>query len=365
MKMCQAFAKQGHDVTLITQEKSSLLESGVSDVFSFYGVEKCFQIIKLAKFPIKKARKLAYAWTAAQRAKNITPDIVYSRNDRSVCFSTLLKIPTIFESHEPLRGNDWLSKWMFKKFCRSRWLVKIVVITHALREHFYKNYPGFREEIQVAPDGADPMPEHMQPVKLAETGKSLQVGYVGHLYKGKGIEIIAKLADKCPWACFHVVGGTENDLACWKNKLAYMASPTIDISPNIIFHGHVPPNKTMAYIKAFDVVLLPNQHFVMGYDKNKEVSADKNIAPWTSPLKLFEYMAAGKPIIASDLPVLREVLRPEDNALLCQSDNVEAWAQALARLRDDHGLRQRIGNAALKDFEKNYTWLARADKVLE
>jgi glycosyltransferase involved in cell wall biosynthesis len=350
MKMCQAFAKNNYDVTLIVRGKKTLRESDMPDVFSFYGVEECFRIIKPARFPLKKGRKIIYAWRAACKARKLAADIVYSRNERGAFFSTRFKIPTIFESHQPPHGNDRLSQWMFKKLCRSRWLVKIVVITYALREHFCKNYPEFRGEIQVAPDGADPMPEHMQPIGLAETDNKLQVGYVGHLYKGKGIEVIAGLIERCPWASFHVVGGMEEDLARWKTELTGC--------PNIVFHGHVPPNKTAAYIKAFDVVLLPNQPFVAD-------STKKNIAPWTSPLKLFEYMTAGKPIIASDLPVLREVLRPEDNAILCQPDNVEEWAQALTRLRDDGSLRQRIGNAARKDFEANYTWLARAGKVLE
>jgi glycosyltransferase involved in cell wall biosynthesis len=81
-----------------------------------------------------------------------------------------------------------------------------------------------------------------------------------------------------------------------------------------------------------------------------------------SPLKLFEYMSAGKPIVASDLPVLREVL-DEANAVLVDPEDADAWARALESLRDA-GLRERLGVRARRDFLERHTWDIRARKVL-
>jgi glycosyltransferase involved in cell wall biosynthesis len=86
---------------------------------------------------------------------------------------------------------------------------------------------------------------------------------------------------------------------------------------------------------------------------------------WMSPLKLFEYMSYAKPIIASDLPVLREVLEDGRTALLAAPDDPEPWVAALERLRDDAGLRQKLGAEALAHFEGNYTWTSRARRVIE
>jgi len=84
-----------------------------------------------------------------------------------------------------------------------------------------------------------------------------------------------------------------------------------------------------------------------------------------SPLKVFGYMAAAKPILCSDLPVLREVIEDGSNGILVPPDNVEAWAAALQRLLDDGTLRQRLGVTAHADFLARHTWRQRASRVLE
>jgi len=83
-----------------------------------------------------------------------------------------------------------------------------------------------------------------------------------------------------------------------------------------------------------------------------------------SPLKIFEYMAAGKAMLCSDLPVLREVLIHEQTALLCDPENPEGWVRALKRLRDDVDLRKRLGKTARREFMAKYTWKTRAESIL-
>ena len=92
---------------------------------------------------------------------------------------------------------------------------------------------------------------------------------------------------------------------------------------------------------------------------------DVGAARWMSPLKIFEYMAHGKPIVATDLPVIREVLEHERNALLAPSGDLDAWEHAARRLVDDPALRERLGGRAREDFEAGYSWRARARAVLE
>src|SRR5690606_26549923 len=103
--------------------------------------------------------------------------------------------------------------------------------------------------------------------------------------------------------------------------------------------------------------LAPYQEDV--YTKNEAV----NIGRWMSPLKLFEYMSVGKPIIASDLSILREVLVDEKNSLLCSSRNIDDWIKALYRLSDVN-LREVLGKNAREDFLSKYTWETRAKNVL-
>jgi glycosyltransferase involved in cell wall biosynthesis len=108
-----------------------------------------------------------------------------------------------------------------------------------------------------------------------------------------------------------------------------------------------------------DVMLAPYQRVVLVADGRTDA------APWMSPLKIFEYMAAGKPMLASDLPVIREILANGDTALLLPPDQPALWAEALCRLRDDRDLRHRLGQSAHRTFLKRHTWIQRARAILD
>jgi glycosyltransferase involved in cell wall biosynthesis len=109
-----------------------------------------------------------------------------------------------------------------------------------------------------------------------------------------------------------------------------------------------------------DAVLAPYLRVVHGVG-----GGGGNLAAWMSPLKIFEYMAAGKPILSSDLPVLREVLRDGENAMLRAPEDIEGWATALTQLFRDEGLRARLGAQARRDFDAHYSWNRRARSILD
>jgi glycosyltransferase involved in cell wall biosynthesis len=179
-----------------------------------------------------------------------------------------------------------------------------------------------------------------------------KVGYVGQLYPGKGMEIIAALAPLCPRATFHVVGGLPADIDRWQSALA--------ACPNVVFHGFVPYVEAASYIASMDVVLAPYLRVVRGVG-----GGESNLADWMSPLKLFEYMAAAKAIVSSDLPVLREVVADGVDAVLCDPDQPTQWAGALERLAAAPGLRADLGSRAQAKFLAHYTWDQRARSILE
>jgi glycosyltransferase involved in cell wall biosynthesis len=223
-----------------------------------------------------------------------------------------------------------------------------VPATEALAQHCLAKYPRIGPKVFVACNGADVADPSVSPMPIARPDR-LDVGYTGHLYIGKGMEVIDELVRTCAFAHFHIVGGKENDITRWKRELGD--------HENVTFYGHVERAKVPAFVASFDVVLVPNQRFMLG-------NTGKNIGDFTSPIKLFEYMAAGKPIVASDLPVLREIVANGRNALLCDPERPDAWRDALLALHRDEGLRQRIGNAAREDFSANYTWGHRAERIL-
>lgn len=347
MKMCQAFAKNGHEIVLFVRTSQEKIE----DEYKFYGVDKCFKIVK-TKWPgFRGLGGLIYGYSVYKKVFDLAiPDLLYSRDVYSLFLLRNLNVPFIYEAHTPPqnRVRYYLENVLFSNKSFSR----LVVISDALRLEYLKNFPkASNERIIVAHDGADipsnDLNKTMNYYNLKDN--KINVGYIGHLYQGRGMEIIAKLAELMSEVNFHIVGGSENDIMFWKNK--------IKVS-NLFFHGFIPNSQLQAFYINFDIMLAPYQKRVSG------PGGKGDTVKWMSPLKIFEYMSFGKPIVASDLPVLKEFLKDKYNCLLCNPDDIIQWKNAITLLLNDIELKQMIKKNAWKDFIKKYTWESRAKKVL-
>lgn len=346
MKMCQAFADNGHEVVLLAPGSLDRVGGAKSQIFSFYGVKDNFNI-KFISVPFLKGWTLIYGFLASRLAFKLKPDLVYGRNIAGCTFSSFYGLNVAVECHTPTSCLNSILLWFCSKLKNFK---KVVVITHSLKDVFVSHFPTLSNNIQVLADGADEFPKDVKLIKFQGNSKHPQVGYVGSLFRGKGMELILKLARKLPNMDFNIVGGADSDIDHWKQFC-------MDL-PNVYFYGHVPHANVPSYIISFDIMLLPNQREVSTYR-----SSSTNIGDWTSPLKAFEYMAAGKPIICSDLPVLREIFDTK-NAILCSPDDIDSWTSALEVLSHDQGLRSKLGENARAIFTNKYTWKIRARKAL-
>jgi glycosyltransferase involved in cell wall biosynthesis len=226
---------------------------------------------------------------------------------------------------------------------------RIVTISRALADDLVAEYGSPHQgcDIVVAHDGAKagsrpgPAEVHVGP---------LRVGYFGHLYPGKGMETIAALAPLLPELRFDVYGGTDADLARWRAVCVGQ--------DNLTLHGHIPHDQVAARMAEFDILIAP-------YAAQVSHVGGGDIGRWMSPLKLFEYMAAERPIVTADMPVLREVVSDGGTALMCPPGDTAAFAVALRRLAADQALRARLGAAGRDLLEAEYTWDKRAGRVLD
>ena len=343
MKMCAAFASLGHEVRLVTPNREP--KQSVTDVHDFYGVPDSFGIRVLPWHRVK-GRSYIYAINAAREAKRLGTDIAYTRSSFCALSAVAKGLDVILELHVAPQG---MRKTELRLVSRSRRLGQVVCISAALAQHVKSQFPSLAERTIVAHDGADQqrLPEA---ARHGSCDAPFRAGYVGHLYPGKGMELISELVRHCPEVSFHVVGGMPEDIERWKEELA-----GID---NLTLHGFVPPREVQGYLASFDILLAPYGSAVSAY------GGDSNIVEWMSPLKLFEYMAAGKAIVCSDLASLREVLVHEETGLLCAANDVEGWSAAVKQLASDPELRDRLGRAARDLFEERYTWKARARNII-
>jgi glycosyltransferase involved in cell wall biosynthesis len=125
---------------------------------------------------------------------------------------------------------------------------------------------------------------------------------------------------------------------------------------NITLTGFVENRRLALYQAAGDILLMPYGQMIAG-------SGGGNSADICSPMKMFEYIAAGRAILASDLPVLREVLN-ESNAVFCTADDLKSWEAGLKFLLDDPQFMHRISGQARADAS-GYSWVSRAEKIIE
>jgi glycosyltransferase involved in cell wall biosynthesis len=348
MKMCEAFRRLGHDVQLcVPYQKSEEADVGV---FEYYGVGDSFQIRRLPAplYPATTGR-VAYALsygTSLRRQDNLA----YGRDWPALLVAAKLGYSTVLEMHGP-PPRSGIKRRLLELLLGHRKLIRLVVTSDALHREMADAFPYVADRLIVARNGADAPHFSEQAMPVWRRENRTLVGFTGHLYPGRGMEIMDELAKLCPWADFHIVGGWPEDVAYWKSRLGG--------NENVIFHGHAAPARVADYLRAFDVLIAPYQSVVTfrgGVGDN---------ASWVSPLKVIGYMAVGRPIICSNLTVVAEILSHEEDALLCAPSDVKDWAEALHRLKESPQLACKLGAAAKAKFDRSYSWDARATKVLD
>jgi glycosyltransferase involved in cell wall biosynthesis len=353
LKMCRSLAAAGHEVTLYARGR----QAEAAGVFDAYGLERRFELVLRAPPGLRLTKNLFYpAQVVREMARRPPPDLLYGRHAYALACAAgggRGAAPFAYEAHAlPKRRLRRMAEaWLFR---RSRFSL-LVAISRALAEDYHAHFPSLAGRgVLVAHDGADPMaaePGPAPPVAAPWPGRAgaPQLGYVGHLYPGKGMETVAALAALLPECDVHAVGGTERDLSLWRGRCAEQA--------NLHLHGFVPHGEVPARLARFDLLLAPPAERVSS-------ARGREIGRWMSPLKVFEYMAAGKPILASDIPALREILRDGDTALLLPPGEPGAWAAAARALLRDPIRAAALGARAREAFLAEYTWDARAARIL-
>jgi glycosyltransferase involved in cell wall biosynthesis len=347
MKMCQAFVTNGHEVVLIAPNAKHLFEKGVDDVYDYYGIISRFKIIKLV-YPMVKDSALIYSVAVAIEILRQKPDLVYGRFANGCALSAVLGYNTVVEYHTMISTVGMIERFFFNILIRKKSFLKLVVISQALKKIYLEEINLKKSQILVAHDGSDKVDDFQSVVPWKGRVNALQVGYFGHLYQGRGLEIILNCAKEMVEVDFHIVGGNDKDIRFWKTQN--------HDHENVYFHGHVPPSEVHKYRNCCDVLMAP-------YQKGLSIAGGAlDTSKYMSPLKIFEYMASKKPIIASDMAVLREVLN-KDNAILVSPVDVQEWIDAIQSLKNKK-LRELIANKSYYDFVQNFTWTKRAKNLL-
>lgn len=213
---------------------------------------------------------------------------------------------------------------------------------------------GFRKagEIAVIPDAFDPALYY--PVDKADARRqsglpegAFVIGYAGLTFAYRGLETLveafAGVVNEEPNALLALVGGRSAEVQSLRTLVEKLHIP----EDKVVFTGQLPQERAVAYVQAADVLVIP--------DTVTRMTA--------SPLKLFEYMAAGKPIVCKEMPALREIVT-EEAAIFFEGGDAVALRRALLTLASDAQRRERMSKAAL-GLSSGYTYAARAARIAE
>jgi glycosyltransferase involved in cell wall biosynthesis len=341
-------------------------------VFDYYGIKPIFRvqtlknldIVMLNRFipdriftPIFFAHAFIWGYYAASMARQFRADLYYTRDTTIAYWLVRMGLLTVYEAHvAPNRGQ----RWLLRKITRHPLLRLVVVLTSFLRQQFL-DMSFSSDQVIVLPDGVDLDLFEGLPSKedcRRRLGLPLErpiIGYIGRfrtLEMEKGIpELVEAMKD------LSSVNGAELLLLCVGGPMdavpAYLElARRIGIPQDRLrFVDRVPNTEVPYWIRAFDVALAPFP-WVDHY------------AYFMSPLKLFEYMAAGVPILATDLPSIREVLRHGENAWLVPPGDPKALTEGIRHLLENSDLAERLARQAKEDV-RQYTWKRRAAVILQ
>lgn len=345
MEMCAAFADQGVAVELVVPRRKNPI---TDDPFLYHDIKKNFSIRYLPCLDTVKWGRIGFLVELVTFAGSF---VFYSVTKPNAIFYTrdefIAALLRVMGKNVAWEGHTGQKNLIVKLLIFFR--VRMVLITEALQD-LYKTLGVELSQMIVAPDGAD-ISRFDIPMNMFDARKQLNlpqdkkiVLYKGHLYERKGAHTLAEaaqcLGDKNILCVF--IGGTEEDVISFKERFGSF--------DNVLILGNRPRQETPVYQKASDVLVIPN-------------SAKDDVSKlYTSPMKLFGYMASKVPIIASDLPSLREII---DDSLVTffTPDDSNSLCKTITHVFDQYdGAKEK----AIRTFSiaENYSWQNRAKNIL-
>lgn len=357
-EMVHALVADGHEVRVVGPEGFEQREfGGESGLVSRLKAGIPGSVYELLEFGYNT---LDYA-RLVRAIREFQPDVVYERYNLSLLSGTVacrrFGIPLLLEVNAPLFAERSaygglklarLARWTEQRAWRAA--DHVFAVTDVLADQI-ADASVDRSRITVTPNGinhrrfAPAVDAAAAKQSLGLDPEAMVVGFVGFAREWHGldavIELLAEYGDARPLH-FLLVG--DGPVTSALKQQAAQAG----VADRVTVTGVVDRDDVQRYVKAFDVAMLPN------------------VVAYASPLKLFEYMACGKAIIAPNQANLREILSDDQDAILFEPGSRDAFKAAMRRLIEDEALRARLATGARATLvERDLSWAANARRVVD
>lgn len=358
MKVAQALMQLGHDLRMYAPAETE--PATRETLLAHYGLRLVPDLKLLPS--IKRLKRFDFILHAQRAAKKIEADLIYTWLPQSAVLGLWAGSPVVLEMHADVSGK--MGAWWLRQFWKTRGHKVMTVTTSTLKKVLERSTKiQFKAEaLLVAPNGVelekyDRLPNPVEARRQLNLPKGTTVGFTGHIYPGRGADLLFELAKQMPHVNFLWAGGTPELVAHWRGQLQNAKMN------NVTMTGFVKHESVPLYQAAADVLVMP-------YSRSIEASSGQDIAEVINPMKMFEYMASARAIVCADLISIREVLNV-GNAVFCQAvgkENRESgileWKAAIEALLADESRRHALGSQARRDVE-GLTWVKREKRVLE
>ena len=350
MKVMQAMMALGHEILVIAPRETPPISRDA--LGAHYGLRLVPEMIYVPSIP--RLKRLDFILRAQRTASQSHPDLIYTWLPQSAVAGLWSGYPVVLEMHADVSGR--MGAWWMRRFWLANGRRRMTVTTAALRKALERtsgiSFPD--KEVLVAPNGVDlekyhELPDPVSARRQLNLPQGPTVGFTGHIYPGRGADLLFGLAQRLPQVNFLWVGGTPDLVDHWRAKLA-QAQVT-----NVTMTGFLNHEKIPLHQAAADILLMP-------YSRSISASSGQDIAEVINPMKMFEYMAAGRAIVSADIPSIHEVLN-ENNAVFCEPDNLQDWSSKIESLLGDEPRRRTLSAQARRDVEQQ-TWEKRAQRIL-
>ncbi len=355
MKVAQALLQLGHNLRMFAPRETEVPTP--EHLRAHYGLHIAPDLKLLPT--IKLFKRLDFVVRAQNAAEKFGADLIYTWLPQSAVFALMRNDPVVLEMHADVAGR--MGAWWLRRFWNARGNKVMTVTTSALRKALERstNLKFPNEALIVAPNGVEleryaGLPSPVEARRQLDLPEGPTVGFTGHIYPGRGADLLFELAQQMPQVNFLWVGGTPELVEFWRGKLNAADMTNVTMT-GFVQHEHIP-----LYQAAADVLLMP-------YSRSISASSGQDIAEVINPMKMFEYMASGRAIVSADLPSIREVLN-EGNAVFCEAGDWELvigdWRLAIEALLADEPRRLKLAVQARADVQ-SLTWEKREERVME
>ena len=350
MKVAQALMQLGHDLRMYAPAETE--PATQESLLAHYGLRlaPCLELLP----SIRRLKRFDFIFHAQRAAKNFGAELIYTWLPQSAVLGLWSGYPVVLEMHADNSGK--LGAWWMRQFWKSNGRKLMTVTTSALRNALERSTKlQFKDEaLLLAPNGVelekyDGLPNSIEARHQLNLPDGLTVGFTGHIYPGRGADLLFALAKEMPQVNFLWVGGTPELVEFWRGKLTEAKMTNVTMT-GFVKHENIP-----LYQASADILLMP-------YSRSIEASSGQDIAEVINPMKMFEYMASGRAIVSADLPSIREVLH-EGNAVFVEAGEVGKWKVEIESLLADEPRRNALANQARKDVSQ-LTWVKREERVM-